>query len=161
MRLGVNVPNFGPGTDSRLLADWTSTLEELGYDLLMVSDHVAVTPDVAARYPALFFDPLAVLAFLAARTERIGLGTTVVIAPYRHPLVTVQAAASVQLLSGGRLIPGVGSDGHARSSRPSGCYARAVAPRSGADPRHRGSREPAHARVRARMSGLSRARAAG
>ncbi|MFE2876406.1 LLM class flavin-dependent oxidoreductase [Streptomyces roseus] len=54
MQLGVNVPNFGPGADPGGLRAWARVVEELGFDLLMVSDHVAVTPDVATRYPAPF-----------------------------------------------------------------------------------------------------------
>src|SRR6516164_1022557 len=54
MKLGVNVPNFGPGTDPGVLREWARVAEGLGFDLLMVSDHVAVTPDVAERYPEPF-----------------------------------------------------------------------------------------------------------
>ena len=46
MRLGVNVPNFGPGTNPDVLRRWALTVEGLGFDLLMMSDHIAVTPDV-------------------------------------------------------------------------------------------------------------------
>ena len=49
VQLGVNVPNFGPGTDPDVLRRWALTVKGLGFDLLMVSDHVAVTPDVAER----------------------------------------------------------------------------------------------------------------
>ncbi len=45
--MGVNVPNFGPGTAPGLLRRWAQTVEGLGFDLLMISDHIAVTPDVA------------------------------------------------------------------------------------------------------------------
>jgi hypothetical protein len=51
VHLGVNVPNFGPGTDPDMLLRWARTVEGLGFDLLMVSDHVVVTPDVAEQYP--------------------------------------------------------------------------------------------------------------
>ena len=46
MQLGVNVPNFGPGTDPAVLRRWALTVEGLGFDLLMVSDHVAVAGDL-------------------------------------------------------------------------------------------------------------------
>src|SRR6478752_7489057 len=49
--MGVNVPNFGPGTAPGLLRRWAQTVEGLGFDLLMISDHIAVTPDVAEQYP--------------------------------------------------------------------------------------------------------------
>lgn len=108
MRLGVNVPNFGPGTDPATLTRWARTVEGLGFDLLMVSDHVVITPDVAAQYPAPFYEPFTTLAWLAGSTERIGLGTTVLIVPYRHPLLVARMAANLNHLSGGRLVLGVG-----------------------------------------------------
>lgn len=108
MLIGVNVPNFGPGSSPAALRDWARTVEGLGFDLLMVSDHVAVTPDVAEQYPAPFYEPFTTLSWLAGVTERITLGTTVLIAPYRHPLLVARMAANLSDLSGGRLVLGVG-----------------------------------------------------
>jgi alkanesulfonate monooxygenase SsuD/methylene tetrahydromethanopterin reductase-like flavin-dependent oxidoreductase (luciferase family) len=108
VRLGVNVPNFGPGTDPDVLRRWALTVEGLGFDLLMLSDHIAVTPDVAEQYPAPFYEPLTTLAWLAGQTRQIRLGTTVLIVPYRHPLLTARMAANLNDLSGGRLVLGVG-----------------------------------------------------
>ena len=67
MLIGVNVPNFGPGTNPAVLRDWARTVEGLGFDLLMMSDHVAVTPDVAEQYPAPFYEPFTTLSWLAGR----------------------------------------------------------------------------------------------
>jgi alkanesulfonate monooxygenase SsuD/methylene tetrahydromethanopterin reductase-like flavin-dependent oxidoreductase (luciferase family) len=106
--IGVNVPNFGPGTSPAVLRDWARTVEGLGFDLLMVSDHVAVTSDVAEQYPAPFYEPFTTLSWLAGVTERVTLGTTVLIAPYRHPLLVARMAANLSDLSGGRLVLGVG-----------------------------------------------------
>ncbi|MFI6293222.1 LLM class flavin-dependent oxidoreductase [Nonomuraea sp. NPDC050790] len=108
MELGVNVPNFGPGTDPAILRRWAQTVEGLGYGLLMVSDHVAITPDVAAQYPAPFYEPFTTLSWLAGVTERVRLGTTVLIVPYRHPLLVARMAANLDRLSGGRFVLGVG-----------------------------------------------------
>ncbi len=108
MRLGVNVPNFGPGTDPEVLRRWALTVEGLGFDLLMMSDHVAVTPDVAQQYPAPFYEPFTTLSWLAGLTSRVRLGTTVLIVPYRHPLLIARMAANLNDLSGGRLVLGVG-----------------------------------------------------
>lgn len=104
----MNVPNFGPGTDPGVLRSWAQTVEGLGFDLLMVSDHIAVTPDVAEQYPAPFYEPFTTLGWLAGITHRIRLGTTVLIVPYRHPLLTARMAANLNQLSGGRLVLGVG-----------------------------------------------------
>jgi alkanesulfonate monooxygenase SsuD/methylene tetrahydromethanopterin reductase-like flavin-dependent oxidoreductase (luciferase family) len=108
VKLGVNIPNFGPGTNPDMLRRWAQTVEGLGFDLLMMSDHVAVTPDVAQQYPAPFYEPFTTLAWLAAATTRIRLGTTVLIVPYRHPLLTARMSANLNQLSGGRLVLGVG-----------------------------------------------------
>ncbi|GII83908.1 F420-dependent oxidoreductase [Sphaerisporangium siamense] len=109
MRTGVNVPNFGPGTSPEALRRWARTVEGLGFDLLMVSDHVVVTPDVAAQYPEPFYEPFTTLSYLAGVTSRVLLGTTVLVAPYRHPLLVARMAANLNDLSGGRLVLGVGA----------------------------------------------------
>jgi alkanesulfonate monooxygenase SsuD/methylene tetrahydromethanopterin reductase-like flavin-dependent oxidoreductase (luciferase family) len=109
VRLGVNVPNFGPGTEPGVLRCWAQTVEGLGFDLLMISDHVAVTADVAEQYPAPFYEPFTTLAWLAGITGRVRLGTTVLIVPYRHPLLIARMAANLNDLSGGRLVLGVGA----------------------------------------------------
>jgi alkanesulfonate monooxygenase SsuD/methylene tetrahydromethanopterin reductase-like flavin-dependent oxidoreductase (luciferase family) len=108
VRLGVNVPNFGPGTNPDVLRRWALTVEGLGFDLLMVSDHIAVTPDVAEQYPAPFYEPFTTLSWLAGLTRAIRVGTTVLIVPYRHPLLIARMAANLNDLSGGRLVLGVG-----------------------------------------------------
>ena len=111
MHLGVNVPNYGPGTDPGVLREWALTVEGLGFDLLMVSDHVVVTPDVAVRYPEPFFEPFTTLSWLAGITTRVRLGTTVIVLPYRHPLLVARMAGNLNALSGGRLVLGVGAGG--------------------------------------------------
>jgi alkanesulfonate monooxygenase SsuD/methylene tetrahydromethanopterin reductase-like flavin-dependent oxidoreductase (luciferase family) len=102
------VPNFGPGTSPDMLRRWALTVEGLGFDLLMVSDHIAVTADVAGQYPAPFYEPFTTLSWLAGLTRKVRLGTTVLIVPYRHPLLTARMAANLNDLSGGRLVLGVG-----------------------------------------------------
>ncbi|WP_279579969.1 LLM class flavin-dependent oxidoreductase [Fodinicola feengrottensis] len=102
------MPNFGPGTDPGVLRDWARTVEGLGFDLLMLSDHLAVTPDVAEQYPAPFYEPFTALSWLAGVTQRVRLGTSVLIVPYRHPLQMARMVANLNQLSGGRLVLGVG-----------------------------------------------------
>ncbi|MFF2543523.1 LLM class flavin-dependent oxidoreductase [Kitasatospora sp. NPDC058063] len=108
MQLGVNVPNFGPGTDPGVLREWARTAEGLGFDLLMVSDHVAVTPDVAERYPEPFYEPFTTLSWLAGVAPNLRLGTTVLILPYRNPLLVARMTDTLDRLSGGRFVLGVG-----------------------------------------------------
>jgi alkanesulfonate monooxygenase SsuD/methylene tetrahydromethanopterin reductase-like flavin-dependent oxidoreductase (luciferase family) len=107
--LGVNVPNFGPGTDPGMLLEWAQLSEGLGYDAVMISDHVVVTDDVAARYPEPFYDPFTTIAWLSGRTHTIRLGTSVVVLPYRNPLLVARMAANLRDLSGGRFVLGVGA----------------------------------------------------
>ena len=108
MKLGINLINFGPAASPEVLAGWAELAETVGYDSLLTSDHIAITPDVTERYPAPFYEPVATLGWLAGVTERVEIGTTVTIVPYRHPLETARAFAAIDQLSGGRLIFGVG-----------------------------------------------------
>src|SRR3984893_18326616 len=108
MKIGVNILNFGPGTNLASLERWAQLAEGLGYHFAMISDHVAVTPDVHSRYPAPFYDPFIALAWLAGVTKNLELGATVIILPYRHPLLTARMAANIDHLCRGRFILGVG-----------------------------------------------------
>jgi probable F420-dependent oxidoreductase len=107
MKVGVNLLNFGPAASPESLLRWTRAVEALGYHFVMISDHVAPTPDVMARYPVPLYDPFVSLGWLAGQT-RLELGTTVVILPYRHPLLLARLAANLDNLCGGRFILGVG-----------------------------------------------------
>src|SRR5439155_932768 len=75
MKVGVNLLNWGPGVSPESLVRWTALVEALGYHLVMISDHVAPTPDVAAKYPPPIYDPFTTLGWLAAATRTIELGT--------------------------------------------------------------------------------------
>ena len=108
MKIGLNLINFGPGASPDTLLSWTKLAEALGYHFVMSSDHIAMTSDVIARYPAPFYDPWVTLGWLAGQTQTIELGTTVIIVPYRHPLETARLVANVDRVSRGRFIFGVG-----------------------------------------------------
>jgi probable F420-dependent oxidoreductase len=108
VKVGINLVNFGPGGSVPSMLRWARVAESLGYHLLMSSDHVAVTPDVHARYPAPLWEPFTTLAWLAPQVPALELGTTVVIVPYRHPLEVARMAAQVDQFCGGRFIFGVG-----------------------------------------------------
>ena len=82
-----------------------------GYFYLAVSDHVAVPRELAPVMSTAWYDTIATLGFLAAATRRIRLMSYVWVAPYRHPLVTAKAFATLDALSEGRVILGVGA-GH-------------------------------------------------
>ena len=94
--------------------------ERLGYGFISVNDHIVVPRDIASRYPysesgewaartaGECLDQLATLAFLAARTERLRLLTSVMVVPQRHPVLTAKMLATIDVLSAGRLIVGCG-----------------------------------------------------
>jgi probable F420-dependent oxidoreductase len=83
--------------------------EELGFDAVLVNDHIIVdgTPQIVASW-ANTYDPLMVLSYLAACTTRIRLGTSMLIMPYRNPVATAKMMATLDQMSGGRVIAGVG-----------------------------------------------------
>lgn len=107
--LGLNLPNFGPESTPAALVGWARFAEQEGFDLVVVSDHVAPTPEVTDLYPPPFHDPFALLAWLAPQTSRVRLGTSVVVLPYRHPLQVARLSGMLQEYSGGRFVLGVGT----------------------------------------------------
>lgn len=107
MKIAVHLPQYGRAAGPEAIAKAARAAEGLGFAGLWVSDHI-VQP-AAQDYPSPFlYEPLLTLAFAAAVTERIGLGTSVLVAPQRNPLETANALASLDALSGGRLTVGVG-----------------------------------------------------
>lgn len=82
--------------------------EELGFDSVWASDHVVIPEKRAGIFSDRFHDPFILLSSIAAETSRIIVGTSVVILPYRNPLVTAKMAATLDVLSRGRLVFGVG-----------------------------------------------------
>lgn len=85
--------------------------EAAGFDYVAVCDHIAVPPTQAESMGTEWWDTIATLAYLAAITERVRLLSHVYVLPYRHPLVAAKAWATLDALSGGRAILGVGA-GH-------------------------------------------------
>jgi len=82
--------------------------DRLGYRHVTCSEHIAVPSEVAAFRGSRYYDPLATLAFFAARTERVRLATHVLVLGYHHPLEIAKRYGTLDLLSGGRVILGVG-----------------------------------------------------
>jgi len=94
---------MGPQSAAETLVACARAAELAGLDELFVPDHIAIPPDDAEGSGGRYLDPLTALAWLAPQTERIGLGTAVLILPYRAPLPTAKVIATLQELSGGRL----------------------------------------------------------
>lgn len=108
MRLGLYLRNMGPVSTRATLLECAAAAEGAGLDDLWVVDHVAIPPDDAEGSGGRYLDPLATLAFLAAATSRITLGTGVLVLPYRPALLTAKWIATIQELAAGRLLLGVG-----------------------------------------------------
>jgi alkanesulfonate monooxygenase SsuD/methylene tetrahydromethanopterin reductase-like flavin-dependent oxidoreductase (luciferase family) len=103
----LNLLNFGADAERSVLASSISRAEDLGFEMVMASDHVVITPDVDERYPAPFREPFTLLAWAAQRTELL-LGTTVAVLPYRHPEVVASMVDTIERLSGRPFTLGVG-----------------------------------------------------
>ncbi|WP_162529797.1 TIGR03619 family F420-dependent LLM class oxidoreductase [Nocardioides caldifontis] len=113
VHIGVKIPNWGPLAGPEAVAATAAAAEERGFGSVWVSDHVAMPPGADASSHGLeprtpFLDPFTTLSYVAARTTRVQLGTGVYVLPLRPPLLTAKQAASVDVLSGGRLLLGVG-----------------------------------------------------
>ena len=108
MKIGIALPIFGKYAGREEIMEAALAAEALGYDSIWVSDHVVV-PDSHNVFGDVFFDPLISLGFIASATSRIELGTSVIVLPYRNPLVLAKSVSSLDALSGGRVVLGVGS----------------------------------------------------
>jgi probable F420-dependent oxidoreductase len=82
--------------------------EALGFDAVLVNDHIIVDSSPRSAVWTNTYDPLIALSFIAAHTTRIRLGTSVLIMPYRNPIATAKMMATLDRMSGGRVIAGVG-----------------------------------------------------
>jgi probable F420-dependent oxidoreductase len=123
MQFGVVSGNFGtfegdPGVDGCITI--AEEAERLGFDSVWVHDHVIMPSGVQSKYlyndtgaspfrvEQYIYDPLAVMAAIGARTSRVSIGTSVLIVPYRNPLVLAKALSTIDQISHGRIILGIG-----------------------------------------------------
>jgi probable F420-dependent oxidoreductase len=82
--------------------------EEVGFDAVFVNDHIIVDSSARAAPWTNVYDPLVAMSFIAAHTTKIGVGVSVLIMPYRNPIGTAKALATLDRMSGGRVIAGIG-----------------------------------------------------
>src|SRR5438046_9427823 len=120
MRFGCHLPVYGPAATRETLVGFARRAEALGFDSLWASDHVVLPWRIASRYPynatgdfplppaTDFLEPLTALALVAGVTERVALGTTVLVLPHRHPLLAAKMLATLDHLAPGRVILGAG-----------------------------------------------------
>jgi probable F420-dependent oxidoreductase len=118
MRFGFYLPTRGPTATPSSITQLAQTAESLGFTSVMIADHIVIPATVDSAYPYTVagnfvgedeaFDQLSLMAYVAAKTERLRLVTSVMILPHRNPVVTAKALATVDVLSGGRVTVGVG-----------------------------------------------------
>jgi len=122
VKIGVALPTVGLDHKPDQLLEVAETAERLGFDSVWATDHALMSYARQSEYPygrsgtemamtpgIRWLEPLSTLAFVASRTERVRLGTSVLVLPYRNPIIVAAEAATVHLLSGDRLILGVGA----------------------------------------------------
>ena len=123
MRLGVHLPQVGPNATREGVLALARRAEALGFDSLWVSDHVVVPRRITGQYPSAsgssgaafpvppdrpFLEAISTLLFAAGCTQRLLLGMSVLVVPQRNPVLTAKMLATLDVLSGGRLIFGAG-----------------------------------------------------
>lgn len=121
VRIGAKLPSSGVSEGGRRLAELAQTAEQSGFDGVWVSDHVVMPRETASRYPfsadgtmswqpeSPWIDALVAMSAAASVTERVDVGVGVLIVPMRNPLVLAKQLASLDVLSEGRIVVGVGA----------------------------------------------------
>jgi probable F420-dependent oxidoreductase len=107
VHLGVILPNFGHRSSPDAIRRVAEAAEELGFDSVWATEHIIVGPEAVDPYGR-GYDPFVTLGWIAGWTERVALGTSIVLLPLRHPIHLAKEAATLQEISGGRLRLGVG-----------------------------------------------------
>jgi probable F420-dependent oxidoreductase len=119
VQIGLSLPFIGAGATPDAISALAVAAEELAYDSVWVGDHVVFPSGYESSYPysaewsgppsdTPVLDPIAVLSFVAGLTDRVRLGTSVILLPARNPVLQAKALASLDVLSSGRTIFGVG-----------------------------------------------------
>lgn len=121
MKIGVHIPQWGDGATRSGVLDVARSADAAGLNSVWVSDHVVFPMDGGGDYPYQkdgrtpfaaedgFLEGFTMLAAIAGATEHVELGTSVMVLPMRHPLLTAKVVGSLDVLSGGRAILGVGA----------------------------------------------------
>lgn len=146
MRVGVSLPNVGLDHGKEMVLPVAEAAERLGFDSVWAAHHVTLPYERASRYPyghsgtevamspgMQWLDPLVTLSLVAAVTDRVRLGTSVLVLPYRNPVNLAAEAAALDVLSDGRLVLGIGTGWMQEEFRALGI-----------DPAERGARTDEH-----------------
>jgi probable F420-dependent oxidoreductase len=121
VEIGVHLPSAGPGASAADIVAVADEAERLGFEAVWAFDHLFTPSSLASAYPYTpdgsypigagqpFFDPVGLLGYLAGATATVRLGTNVLVAAYRHPIVLGKALATIAALAPGRLVCGLGA----------------------------------------------------
>jgi probable F420-dependent oxidoreductase len=111
VHFGVILPNYGSGATPEAIRRTAALAEELDFDSVWTTEHIIVGPEGVDPYGRVY-DPLVTLGWIAGWTERVALGTSIVLVPLHNPMHLAKQVATLQELSGGRLHLGVGVGWH-------------------------------------------------
>jgi probable F420-dependent oxidoreductase len=111
VHFGVILPNFGSDSSPDAIRRRAELAEELGFHSVWTTEHIIVGPEAVDPYGRVY-DPLVTLGWIAGWTERVGLGTSIVLAPLHNPIHLAKETSTLQELSGGRVTLGVGMGWH-------------------------------------------------
>jgi probable F420-dependent oxidoreductase len=111
VHFGVILPNYGPDSSPDAVRRVAEAAEELGFDSVWATEHIIVGRDAVDPYGRVY-DPLVTLGWIAGWTERVSLGTSIVLVPLHNPMRLAKEVATLQELSGGRVTLGVGMGWH-------------------------------------------------
>ena len=124
MKYGIQLAGGAPIRTRTAAKEIATAAEELGFDSILIGDHIVIPKKITAPWPydeyvggktpygayteMEWFDPFDTMAFFAGITEKVRLGISVLIVPYRHPFDMARRVASIDVLSGGRFVLGIG-----------------------------------------------------
>jgi probable F420-dependent oxidoreductase len=108
MKFGYILPNFGDKISPKELVDISTLCEAEGFDSVWATDHIIMPVELKEPYGQVL-EPLATLSFIAARTEKLKLGTSCIVMPQRNPVLVAKQAATLDVFSKGRMILGLGA----------------------------------------------------
>ncbi len=120
MKVGLHIPQVGPFARPEVIAPFAEAADEAGFDSLWVFDHVVLQRNQESKYPYSpdgnlgfpptmdFIEPMTLMTWVAGLTKRAQIGSSVLVLPMRHPVLHAKMLASMDHLSGGRMILGAG-----------------------------------------------------
>ena len=120
MELGISLRTYGSAATPELLTACARRAEASSLDHIWTADHIAIPPEESQGSGGRYMDPLATVPYLAAKTKSIGIGISALVLPHRQPLPLARWIATIQELSGGRFLLGVGVGAMAAEFRANG-----------------------------------------